>query len=56
MVLYLPEHVSGGSGRYPPKDETQLIDAVEVFEAHNYVVTSLGWDYETGMAERALKT
>ena len=48
-------YVSGGSGRYPPRNETQLVDAVAVFAAYNYAVTSLGWDYETGRAERVLK-
>ncbi len=41
-------YVSGGSGRYPPLSETQLEDAVEVFEAFGYAVKSLGWDQETG--------
>lgn len=45
-------YVSGGSGRYPPKDATQLDDAVCVFRGFGYDVTSLGWDKET---ERALR-
>ena len=40
--------VSGGSGRYPPLDENQLEDAVTVFGAFGYEVTSLGWDHQTG--------
>ena len=48
-------YLSGGSGRYPPRDELQMEDAVAVFEAYNYVVTSLGWDTEGGQAERVLK-
>ena len=36
--------VSGGSGRYPPIHEQQLEEAVRVFEAYGYSVTSLGWD------------
>ena len=36
--------VSGGSGRYEPIHPEQLDDAVGVFEAYGYTVTSLGWD------------
>lgn len=36
--------VSGGSGRYEPIHPEQLSDAVCVFEAYGYTVTSLGWD------------
>ena len=49
-------YLSGGSGRYPPRDQGQMDDAAGVFEAYNYVVTSLGWDTETGLAERVLKS
>ena len=44
--------VSGGSGRYPPLNAVQLEEAVGVFEAFGYEVTSLGWDNEAGMAIR----
>ena len=37
-------YVSGGSGRYRPKSESQLDDAVAVFRGFGYDVTSLGWD------------
>ena len=47
--------VSGGSGRYPPNNADQLADAVGVFEAYRYQVTSLGWDYETDNAKRTLE-
>ena len=36
--------LSGGSGRYEPIHSGQLDDAVDVFEAYGYTVTSLGWD------------
>lgn len=44
--------VSGGSGRYPPKDANQLSDAVRVFESYRYRVTSLGWDFKNDRAWR----
>ena len=44
--------LSGGSGRYPPSDETHLNDAVGVFKSYGYRVTSLGWDDERGEARR----
>ena len=44
--------LSGGSGRYPPLHETQLNDAVQVFESYGYEVTSLGWNVNGGYAER----
>ena len=48
-------YVSGGSGRYPPRDETQLLDAVSVFESYGYKVKSLGWDSESQRALRVLE-
>ena len=45
-------YISGGSGRYPPSDEQQLQEAVEVFESFDYAVKSLGWDNETDRARR----
>lgn len=48
-------YVSGGSGRYPPEDETQLDDAVCVFRGFGYGVTSLGWDRGTERASRYLE-
>ena len=47
-------YVSGGSGRYPPRSETQLDDAVSVFESYDYRVRSLGWDPMRGSARRYL--
>ena len=44
--------LSGGSGRYPPLHETQLNDAVQVFESYGYRVVSLGWNTRRGQAER----
>lgn len=44
--------VSGGSGRYSPIDEEQLKEAVRVFEAYKYAVTSLGWDADNNIARR----
>ena len=47
-------YVSGGSGRYPPGDESQLDGAVGVFKGFGYDVTSLGWDEENRCARRYL--
>jgi len=47
-------YVSGGSGRYPPKNSRQLEDAVEVFISLKYIVKSLGWNLETDKAKRHL--
>lgn len=44
--------LSGGSGRYPPRNPAQLIGAAKVFESYQYEVTSLGWDYEINSAKR----
>ena len=51
MALY----ISGGSGRYPPEDKTQLEEAAQVFESFGYEVTSLGWDDTIGTAMRILE-
>ena len=48
-------YVSGGSGRYPPLDESQLEEAAQVFHAYGYEVTSLGWNQSTGYARRVLE-
>ena len=50
-VLY----ISGGSGRYPPIDQNQLYHSEQVFRYFGYNVTSLGWDTETGRANRYRK-
>lgn len=39
-------YLSGGSGRYPPLDATQLEEATEVFRSFGYEALSLGWDYD----------
>ena len=49
-------YISGGSGRYPPKDAAQLEDAVKVFASFGYRVDSLGWDEGAGSAKRLLET
>ena len=36
--------LSGKSGRYGPRNERQLADAVTVFEDYGYEVSSLGWE------------
>lgn len=46
--------VSGGSGRYEPIHAEQLNDAVGVFEAYGYAVTSLGWDASIDRPRRLL--
>lgn len=48
-------YVSGGSGRYPPKDKNQLEEAVQVFKSFGYQVTSLGWNDSLGEAKRILE-
>lgn len=48
-------YVSGGSGRYPPVDGSQLEEATQVFQSFGYAVTSLGWDDEGGSAMRYLE-
>lgn len=48
-------YVSGGSGRYPPVDGNQLEEAIRVFHAFGYGVTSLGWDQSTGRPRRVLE-
>lgn len=40
--------VGGSSGRYGPKSEKELEDAVEAFRSEGYLVASLGFDDETG--------
>ncbi len=49
-------YVSGGSGRYPPTDRRQLAEAIRVFQAFGYEVSSLGWNDVTGRAKRVLDT
>ena len=48
-------YLSGGSGRYPPINPTQLEEATEVFESFGYEVYSLGWDYDMGEAKRNME-
>ena len=44
--------ISGGSGRYPPVDATQLEEAAQVFRSFGYGATSLGWDCQRDEARR----
>ena len=46
--------VSGGSGRYQPVSEDQLVDSVRVFQNFGYSVSSLGWNSESNKACRCL--
>ena len=48
-------YISGGSGRYPPIDQNQLDHFVQIIRDLGYNVTSLGWDIETGRANRYRK-
>ena len=48
--------VSGGSGRYPPRNAEHLDDAVQVFAFYGYGVTSLGWDIDNDAAQRVFAT
>ena len=45
-------YLSGGSGRYPPRNELELENVVRVFASYGYAVTSLGWDKTTNRAKR----
>lgn len=46
--------ISGSSGRYGPKTEQELTDAVESFKAEGFQVASLGFDDETGYPSTVL--
>ena len=48
-------YVSGASGRYGPLSAEQLACATEIFKVYGYAVTSLGWDYDKGVAKRCLE-
>ena len=37
-------YITGGSSRYPPRDNNQLEDAKRVFESFGYETISFGWD------------
>lgn len=37
-------YITGGSGRYPPRDNNQLEGAKKVFESFGYETISFGWD------------
>lgn len=45
-------YLSGGSGRYPPRDHEHLQAAEELFRAVGFEVVGLGWDIDTGQAMR----
>lgn len=44
--------LNGASGRYPPRNQSELHEIVEAFRAAGYEVWSLGWDAETDRAVR----
>lgn len=50
-VLY----VNGGSGRYGPRTEAELDDAVSVFEGLGFRVESFGWDDDVDLPARVLR-
>ena len=45
-------YLSGSSGRYPPMHREHLEDAVRLFSAVGFKVSSLGWDQETDSPKR----
>ena len=47
-------YLSGGSGRYPPRNQFELRDACEVFASFQYTVNSLGWNDAAKSANRIL--
>jgi hypothetical protein len=46
--------ISGSSGRYGPKSDQELSDAVASFKVEGYEVASLGFDEETGFPSTVL--
>lgn len=46
--------ISGSSGRYGPKSDRELSDAVASFKIEGYQVASLGFDEETGFPSTVL--
>lgn len=48
-------YVNGCSGRYGPRTEAQLADAVAVLRARRYEVVSFGWDTEADKPHMVLR-
>jgi hypothetical protein len=47
--------LSGGSGRYPPRNRVELDSIVKAFRTYGYRVASLGWDDEIDGPVRFLR-
>ena len=47
--------LNGASGRHPPKDQSELQEVVEAFEAAGYEVRSFGWDEEVDRPMRVAR-
>jgi hypothetical protein len=47
--------LSGGSGRFPPREPEELEAVATVFRACGYAVASLGWDDDRARAVRYLR-
>ncbi len=48
-------YVNKASGRYGPKSPKELDDAVSVFQAREFEVVSVGWDFEVAKPARVLR-
>ena len=48
-------HVTGGSGRYPPRSPVELNDAVLVLQTLGFRVDSAGWDVDADRPARVFR-
>jgi hypothetical protein len=48
-------HITGGSGRYPPRSPAELNDAVLVLERLGFSVNSAGWDVDVDRPARVFR-
>ena len=47
--------LNGASGRYPPRDETELMKIAMAFQNAGYEIWSMGWDTETNRPARVTR-
>jgi len=48
-------HITGGSGRYPPRSPQELDDVVLLLESRGFGVHSAGWDQDTDRPARVFR-
>ncbi len=48
-------HISGASGRYPPRSNQELEDACQIFVRKNYKTYCLGWDEDIARPARVCR-